>query len=1407
MINVYLQGTTTFDNNGEATLIPLSCEFTVGINNAWSFEMEHPYDKEDRYLKLVKDAILRVTGIDFIREWESTSQMLRIYDVKKTLTSVSVIAFPLGMEAQYDAPIEYLYTGANKTGVQAAAMLDDYVKTHDGNNKYTISSDVTETNASGVEWNNTNLIAAIANDFVSDEDGWGGEVVYDNYKIKIRANIGHYNESNPFPVRYGRNLTGLEHEIDSSNIVTRLYPISSDDLRLNDYTDTTHQSGLTYVDSSLISSYPFIRCAFVDIPRKLVDTTKNSNDPTAILTAQLTTTMYNKMYEKAEALWTAVCNDLTNTRNATYLKTLINGKDGEDGIIQYLQRKFVFKSASFQSLVKSTAKQAVEWIKSEDVPKWEWHENTEVIPHAWWYGDNSVTPATSYAKNCYVLIGKRWEWFNDDGYWVDYKYIPNEDVEWQEAQDDSGRKWFGYKKGYYAHNEYVYMTVEGQMKEWFYDSDGWYVEDSSGDSNKDWHQDSYGYWFGEEGATADDKSKYIHDRWAFIDGTYYWFDTYGYINADPERSFPDWPWGNQETSEGSLWFGNDSDHGMNAKWLANQWAKIDGEWWYFDSDGYAVDMNNVKSATIAWFADEVYNYSISTIKDCLEDAYEFLYGSMTSWCEGLYAQGLDKPTVNVSVDLIDLSKTAEYAEYAPLEKICLGDNVKVVGRDGLASEARVVGLTYDCIRGYNTKVEIGQLSKTVGQIISNNFKGTDNSSKLVAGDNVIIEQRSNGAQIITVADYTGRTIGLQDVTMNGASVVSGNVAGFNIAAGDNISISRDGRTLTISGEGGGSNIYYGTTPPASSLGVDRDAYFQLDYGLDGVFEDISPQNHITITNSYLDNNGFNADISGSPISATTAFQDSIVIKMNGLKSGNQYTVSCDLAISNTAELMPVPPYSYNYIHIGNQTTLNNDDNHGFRPTYAIQQVEGYGGHYEFTFTADDEQNIHIGFDFLDLKDNVNFTATIRNLRVNIAKVTAIYCKVGNTWEKYEGGETYTAGSNIDITNNVISAPVMTGATASANGASGAVPQPLIADKDKVLKGDGTWGTAGAEVEANPSGTATATLQKVDIDGTIYEIQGGGGGGSNLILDAIRYTTTEKQVGIWIDGKPLYQKTISCGALPNNTTKTIAHGVSNIDFIANGWGYADNGTQLFPIPFVNNDNIGSQVVLYITRTDITLKTTVNRSTFTKTYVTIQYTKTTDAAGSGGYQAYGFSPIIYSTEEREVGVWIDNKPLYQKSTYFGAISSGANYGLTMDIGANIVDTVIDIFANAKVPSGAWVVLPYPLPNANYAAYLDGYNKSTDKLTIKTGNDRSFVEGYATIYYTKTTDTAGSGSYNTLGVPTVNYSTDEQVIGTWMGETLYQACVATGGSVPSGATLIERTAMASTGYDTIKYTKTTD
>ncbi|MBQ1758223.1 MAG: hypothetical protein IIZ94_00935, partial [Prevotella sp.] len=60
--------------------------------------------------------------------------------------------------------------------------------------------------------------------------------------------------------------------------------------------------------------------------------------------------------------------------------------------------------------------------------------------------------------------------------------------------------------------------------------------------------------------------------------------------------------------------------------------------------------------------------------------------------------------------------------------------------------------------------------------------------------------------------------------------------------------------------------------------------------------------------------------------------------------------------------------------------------------------------------------------------------------------------------------------------------------------------------------------------------------------------------------------------------------------------------------------------------------------------------------------------------------------------------------------------------------------------------------------------------------------------TLYYTKTTDVAGSGNWNTDGVPTVHYSTSEQVIGTWLnGKPLYEISFEYHGNINANATTV--------------------
>jgi hypothetical protein len=68
-------------------------------------------------------------------------------------------------------------------------------------------------------------------------------------------------------------------------------------------------------------------------------------------------------------------------------------------------------------------------------------------------------------------------------------------------------------------------------------------------------------------------------------------------------------------------------------------------------------------------------------------------------------------------------------------------------------------------------------------------------------------------------------------------------------------------------------------------------------------------------------------------------------------------------------------------------------------------------------------------------------------------------------------------------------------------------------------------------------------------------------------------------------------------------------------------------------------------------------------------------------------------------------------------------------------------------------------------------------TDKklYVISSENVSVYTEAYVTIYYTKTTDTAGSGTWNGQGGLAHHYSTNETVIGTWIdGKPIYEKTV---------------------------------
>lgn len=77
-------------------------------------------------------------------------------------------------------------------------------------------------------------------------------------------------------------------------------------------------------------------------------------------------------------------------------------------------------------------------------------------------------------------------------------------------------------------------------------------------------------------------------------------------------------------------------------------------------------------------------------------------------CKEMFDEGIDLPNITLNVDLVDLSRTEEYKEFAGLEKVSLGDTVGVYHPDlGISTEERVIEITWDCINDSVKKLTLG----------------------------------------------------------------------------------------------------------------------------------------------------------------------------------------------------------------------------------------------------------------------------------------------------------------------------------------------------------------------------------------------------------------------------------------------------------------------------------------------------------------------------------------------------------------------------------------------------------------------------------------------------------------------------------------------------------------------------
>lgn len=105
-----------------------------------------------------------------------------------------------------------------------------------------------------------------------------------------------------------------------------------------------------------------------------------------------------------------------------------------------------------------------------------------------------------------------------------------------------------------------------------------------------------------------------------------------------------------------------------------------------------------------------------------------------------------------------------------------------------------------------------------------------------------------------------------------------------------------------------------------------------------------------------------------------------------------------------------------------------------------------------------------------------------------------------------------------------------------------------------------------------------------------------------------YSTSEQDTGCkWIDGKPIYRKTVFFSSIASGDIRT-AHGINNISLVVKHEAFFISDGSYVPIPTLVNTSGGNYFAIW--SIGPTTVRTFSSVQFQDIYVTLWYTKTTD-----------------------------------------------------------------------------------------------------------------------------------------------------------------------------------------------------
>ncbi|AVJ48879.1 antireceptor [Lactobacillus phage PMBT4] len=210
MLRVFGITDTEFTSNGDIVLQPYKAKI-------------HKEDNGDYYLDVeagIEYSSYLTANRIIVADTPQGAQAFRITNPEKTQRKIKLRAW----HVYYDSK-NYVIADSNvveKSGNEAINHLNSAT---DNRSPFTVSSNIPHVDSFRC------VRKSLYEAFETLIERWGGHLVRDNFNVKLAADIG---QDNGVTVRYRKNLREIKSEANWDNVCTKILPVGSDGLLLNE---------------------------------------------------------------------------------------------------------------------------------------------------------------------------------------------------------------------------------------------------------------------------------------------------------------------------------------------------------------------------------------------------------------------------------------------------------------------------------------------------------------------------------------------------------------------------------------------------------------------------------------------------------------------------------------------------------------------------------------------------------------------------------------------------------------------------------------------------------------------------------------------------------------------------------------------------------------------------------------------------------------------------------------------------------------------------------------------------------------------------------------------------------------------------------------------------------------------